>query len=79
MGQPYDFNSNYFGNFVGFGFFCRYLEAAGEDCPMNKRGMEMWQLIIMLLAIFLLLFMLVWYGILGQGLADILQKIGGLF
>lgn len=46
---------------------------------MNKRGMEMWQLILLILAVVLLLFMLIWYGALGKELEDLFQKIGDLF
>ena len=46
---------------------------------MNKKGMEMWQLIMIFLAIALLVFLLWWYSDLGGGLEGMLDKMGGLF
>lgn len=46
---------------------------------MNKKGMEMWQLVFLILAIILLLFFLTWYGFLGKDLANLLDKFGELF
>jgi len=45
---------------------------------MNKKGMEMWQLVLMILAILLLLFMIVWYGALNNDLGDLFGKLGDL-
>ena len=38
--------------------------------------MEMWQIILMILAIALLLFMLVWYGGMRDTLVGLFQNIG---
>ncbi|HIG93214.1 TPA: hypothetical protein HA242_03790 [Candidatus Woesearchaeota archaeon] len=45
---------------------------------MNKKGMEMWQLIFILLAVLLFLFMLIWFGILNKDLAGLFDKLGGM-
>lgn len=47
--------------------------------PKGKKGMEMWQLVFLILAIILLLFFLTWYGFLGKDLANLLDKFGELF
>ncbi|MEK6951150.1 MAG: hypothetical protein AABX13_05500 [Nanoarchaeota archaeon] len=44
----------------------------------GKKGMEMWQLVFLILAIILLLFFLAWYGLLGKDLASLLDKLGEL-
>ena len=46
---------------------------------LEKKGMEMWQLVLMILAILLLLFMIVWYGALNNDLGDLFGKLGDLF
>lgn len=37
--------------------------------------MEVWQLVLMILAIVLLVFMIIWYGVLNQDLASLLDKL----
>ena len=46
---------------------------------MNKKGMEMWQLVLIILAIVFLLFMLAWYGGLDQKISGLLNKFLDLF
>jgi hypothetical protein len=46
---------------------------------MNKRGMEMWQLLLILMAVILLLFFIAWFSILGPELSDLFGKLGDLF
>ena len=46
---------------------------------MNKKGMEMWQLLLILMAVILLLFFVAWYSALGKDLADLFGKLGDLF
>ena len=43
---------------------------------MNKKGMEMWVLILIILAIILLLAVLIWFGDLGGMLEKLLGKFG---
>ncbi len=45
----------------------------------GKQGMEMWQLVMIILAVLLLLFILVWYGSLGSELQSLLERMGGFF
>jgi len=45
---------------------------------MNKKGMEMWQLVLIILALILLLAVLVWYGVLGGHVEKLLGKLGDL-
>ena len=47
--------------------------------PRGKNGMEMWQLILIILAVILLLFMMVWYGSLRNDLGGLFDKMGDLF
>lgn len=47
--------------------------------PRGKKGMEMWQLVLMILAILFLIFVLAWYGALGQNLQVLFTKMGDLF
>ena len=46
---------------------------------MNKQGMEMWELVLMILAIILLLFVIGWYASLNDTSVSLLDKLGGLF
>ena len=59
-------SKNYLGNF--FTFF-----------PKGKKGMEMWQLLLILMAVILLLFFVAWYSALGNDLGDLFGKLGDLF
>jgi len=45
----------------------------------GKRGMEMWQLVLIILVLILLLFVIGWYGGLNEGLGSLLDKLGGIF
>lgn len=45
----------------------------------DKRGMEMWQLIFLILSVALLLFLTAWYFILNEDLGSLLGKIGDFF
>ena len=49
--------------------------------PKDKKGMssEAWQIAALVLAAFLLLFYLVWSGVLGQDLSRLFDKLGDLF
>ncbi len=47
--------------------------------PAGKKGMEMWQLVLLILAIILFLFLLIWYGALGSEINILLDKWGELF
>ena len=42
----------------------------------EKKGMEMWQLVLMILALLLLFFMLIWVGVLGKDLSGLFEKLG---
>lgn len=46
---------------------------------MNKQGMELWQLVMIILAVLLLLFLITWYGGLNEQLAALLEKAGGIW
>jgi hypothetical protein len=45
----------------------------------GKKGMEMWQLVLMILVLILLIVVIVWYGILGWEIKELLGKFGELF
>lgn len=45
----------------------------------DTKGMEMWQLLLILLSVILLLFFIIWYSTLGGDLGDLLGKIGELW
>ncbi len=44
----------------------------------NKKGMEIWQLVMIILAVLLLVFVVMWYGGLNTKMADLIQKITNL-
>lgn len=47
---------------------------------MNRKGeMEMWQIVLMILAILLFIVILMWYGGLGKQIDDFLTRIGEMF
>ena len=46
--------------------------------PIGKKGMEMWLLVLMIIAAVFLVFMLVWYTDLGKSITELIQKIGEL-
>jgi len=48
----------------------------GPFC-IGKKGMEMWQLVLIILAVLLLLFVLIWFSGLNEGVAGLLEKLGG--
>ena len=85
MGYAGKASGHHLGSIVGAGVFVLHLAAAGEINAMNsslwkcRKGMEMWQLVLMVLAIILLLFMLAWYGVLGSSAEKLLGKVGDLF
>jgi len=43
----------------------------------NKKGMETWMLVMIILAILLLIFVLFWYGGLNSKMNVLLEKISG--
>ncbi|MBI4151601.1 hypothetical protein HY496_01410 [Candidatus Woesearchaeota archaeon] len=45
----------------------------------GKKGMEMWQLVLLILALVLLVFIIVWYGGLNKEIGNLLEKFGELF
>ena len=45
---------------------------------LGKKGMEMWQLVLMILAILLLVFLIVWSIGLNHSLGDLFSKLGDL-
>tara|TARA_Y100000310_G_C20701069_1_gene829929 strand:+ start:2847 stop:2987 length:141 start_codon:yes stop_codon:yes gene_type:complete len=46
---------------------------------VDKRGMEMWQIVLMVLAVLVLIAFLIWYNSLGNTTDSLLGKLGGLF
>jgi autotransporter translocation and assembly factor TamB len=44
----------------------------------DKKGMEMWKLVSIILVIILLLFVLAWYGGLRGELSSLLERLGEL-
>lgn len=46
---------------------------------LDERGMEMWQLLLILSAVIVLLFFIAWYGALGKDLSSLLGKLGELW
>jgi len=44
----------------------------------NKKGMEMWQLVLLVLSLILLLFVIAWYGGLRNELSGLFDKLKGL-
>ncbi len=46
---------------------------------MNKKGMEMWQLVFLILALLLFFFALAWYGGLNTQLGDLFAKWNEVF
>ncbi len=45
----------------------------------GKKGMEMWQLVLMILALVLLVFILAWYAGLGTELKGLSEKLTEMF
>lgn len=45
----------------------------------KKAEMEMWQIVLMILAILLFIVILMWYGELGEQIEQFLTRIGELF
>lgn len=45
----------------------------------KKAEMEMWQIVLMMLAILLFIVILMWYGGLGEQIEQFLTRIGDLF
>lgn len=46
---------------------------------MNKRAMEMWQIVLLVLAIIFLFVMAAWYAALNNDVNSLLSKVWGLF
>ena len=46
--------------------------------PRGKKGMEMWMLVLMILAILLLIFVVAWYSGLNMGIESMFNKLGSL-
>jgi hypothetical protein len=46
---------------------------------LNKKAMEMWQLVLIILILILLLAVMAWYGFLGGQIGGLLDKFGELF
>ena len=44
----------------------------------GKKGMEMWQLVLLILVLILLLAVIVWFGFLGGEIGSLLGKLGDL-
>ena len=42
----------------------------------GKKGMEMWELVFIILALILLVFVVIWYAGLNGVIADLLKKFG---
>lgn len=63
---------------MNFTTFKKYVSSLVRLFP-DKKGMEMWQVIALVLAAFFLLFVLFWYGNLDQALWRFLGKLGDLF
>lgn len=47
--------------------------------PKGKKAMEMWQIVLLILAIIFLLFMLIWFGGLRDTIVELLVKLGDMF
>ncbi|MBI2668533.1 hypothetical protein HYX14_01695 [Candidatus Woesearchaeota archaeon] len=45
----------------------------------DKKGMEMWQLMMIILGVLLLLFLLSWYFLLNQDLGGLFARFGEMF
>ncbi|MBI2666421.1 hypothetical protein HYX13_02300 [Candidatus Woesearchaeota archaeon] len=43
---------------------------------MNKKGYEMWELIVIILALALLVFVVVWFAVLNENLGELFGKLG---
>ncbi len=46
---------------------------------LDKKGMEMWQLVMIILVLILLIAAIVWFGILGGEIKGLLAGLGELF
>ncbi len=46
--------------------------------PHSKKGMEVWQLVLLILAIVLLVLVIMWYGGLNKQLPDLFEKLIGV-
>ena len=47
--------------------------------PSGKKGYETWELVVMILAIALLLFVIAWFVLLNQDLGELFGKVGEWF
>ena len=73
------FSSYYSSDFVRASLSNLRLQIERYFTAMNRRGMEMWQLLLILLAVILLLFFVAWYSALGSDLTNLFGKLGELF
>lgn len=46
--------------------------------PKGRKGMEVWQLVLLILAIILLVLVIAWYGGLNKQLPDLFEKLMGV-
>ena len=46
--------------------------------PKGKKGMEMWQLVLIILALLLLFFIIAWYAGLNSEVGNLLDKLSNL-
>ncbi|GEM_PF-6894031 len=45
---------------------------------MNKKGMEVWEVVGLIIVVAFLIFIAVWYGVLDNDLGGLLAKLGDL-
>lgn len=64
---------------MNFNNFKNYFSSLVNLFPHGKKGMEMWEIIALVLAAFLLLFFLFWFSDLDQKLWKFLSTLGDLF
>ena len=46
--------------------------------PHGKKGMEMWQIVLLILVMIFLLAVIIWYGFLGGELKNLLNKFADI-
>lgn len=80
MEQSGNTGDDFDNRFIGFNFlFCIHSREDRRNTQnMNKKGMEMWMLVLMILAIILLLFVLGWYYGLSKSGGSLLDKVSHL-
>lgn len=45
---------------------------------MDKQGMEMWMIVLLILSLILLLAVIIWYSGLGKQIGELLKGFGGV-